>query len=145
MSSPQAVTRRDPLPLRQRPAALLAVGAARILARLSPRRIRTVLSLLRCRAAPASYDQALTARDAVVATSVFCASGRGCVQRSLATALLCRIRGVWPTWCTGVRSVPFAAHTWVEADGRPVDEPYPAGYYRPIITIPPNPHPLQTP
>jgi Transglutaminase-like superfamily len=141
MSSPQAVTRPNPLPLPQRPAALFAVGAARILARLSPRRIRTVLCLLRYHAAPASYDQALTARNAVVATSVFCASGRGCVQRSLATVLLCRIRGVWPTWCTGVHSVPFTAHTWIEADGQPVDEPHPAGYYHPIITIPPPHYP----
>jgi hypothetical protein len=24
------------------------------------------------------------------------------------------MRGVWPTWCTGVRTPPFSAHAWVE-------------------------------
>jgi hypothetical protein len=71
-----------------------------------------------------------------VAVSVLCA-GEGCLQRSLATALLCRLRGTWPTWCTGVRTMPFSAHAWVEADGEPVDEPHPAGHYRPVITVPP--------
>jgi hypothetical protein len=64
-------------------------------------------------------------------------AGEGCLQRSLATALLCRLRGSWPTWCTGVRTMPFGAHAWVEADGVPVDEPDPPGHYRPVITVPP--------
>jgi hypothetical protein len=72
----------------------------------------------------------------VVAVSVLCA-GEGCLQRSLATALLCRMRGSWPTWCTGVRTMPFGAHAWVEADGVPVDEPHQPGHYRPVITVPP--------
>lgn len=137
MSSLRIVERSGPLPLRQRPAALIAVGVARLLAGLPPRRIRALLTVVRRRAAPASYDQALAARDAVVATSVMCA-GEGCLQRTIATVLLCRIRGVWPTWCAGVRTSPFAAHAWVEADGRPVGEPHPPGYYRPVITIPPS-------
>ncbi|MFJ8716444.1 lasso peptide biosynthesis B2 protein [Streptomyces violaceus] len=28
-----------------------------------------------------------------------------------------------PTWCSGVRTSPFAAHAWVEADDRPVGDP----------------------
>jgi hypothetical protein len=40
------VERGQPLPLRQRPAALVAVGAARLLARQPPRRLRVVLGLL---------------------------------------------------------------------------------------------------
>jgi len=137
MSQPQAVERRGRLPLRQRPAALVAVGAGRVLAHLPPRRIRAVLTLLRRRAAPATYQQANDAQDAVLAVSVLC-GGRYCLQRSLATTLLCRLRGVWPTWCTGVRTAPFVAHAWVEADGHPVGEPQGPGYYRPLITIPPE-------
>ncbi|MFF6781758.1 lasso peptide biosynthesis B2 protein [Streptomyces sp. NPDC012510] len=53
--------------------------------------------------------------------SVRCA-GQGCLPRSIATALLCRARGVWPTWRTGMRTVPMVAHVWVEAEGRPVDD-----------------------
>jgi hypothetical protein len=56
----------------------------------------------------------------------------------LATTLLCRIRGVWPTWCIGVRTAPFAAHAWVEVDGQRIGEPQGPGYYRPLIIIPPE-------
>ncbi len=139
MTQPQTVERGGTLPLRRRPAALVAVGTARVLAHLPPRRIRAVLTLLRRRAAPATYQQVKDAQDAVLAVSVLC-GGRFCLQRSLATTLLCRIRGVWPTWCTGVRTAPFVAHAWVEADGHPVGEPQGPGYYRPLITIPPAHH-----
>ncbi len=137
MSSPQAVQRGATLPLRQRPAALIAVGAARALAHLPPRRIRAVLTLLRRGAAPATYQQVKNAHDAILAVSVLY-GGRFCLQRSLAITLLCRIRGVWPTWCTGVRTAPFIAHAWVEANGQPVGEPQGADYYRPLIVIPPS-------
>jgi hypothetical protein len=137
MSQPQSVERSGKLPLRQRPAALIAVGAARALAHLPPRRLRAALTLLRRRATPATYQQAKNAQDAILAVSVLC-GGRYCLQRSLATTLLCRIHGVWPTWCTGVRTAPFTAHAWIEADGHPVNEPQPPGYYHPLITIPPE-------
>ncbi|WP_221358957.1 lasso peptide biosynthesis B2 protein [Streptomyces beigongshangae] len=88
-------------------------------------------------AEPASYDQALAARHDVTATSTLC-SGRYCLQRALATAPLCWLRGVWPTWCTGVRTPPFAAHAWVEAEGRPVGEPQDTTTYHPMITVTPR-------
>jgi hypothetical protein len=137
MSQPQIVERGRRLPVRQRPAALAAVGTARVLAHLPPRRIRAVLTLLRRRAAPATYQQAKDAQDAILAVSILY-GGRYCLQRSLATTLLCRIRGVWPTWCTGVRTAPFVAHAWVEADGQLVGERHGPGYYRPLIVIPPS-------
>ncbi|WP_341867974.1 lasso peptide biosynthesis B2 protein [Amycolatopsis circi] len=59
------------------------------------------------------------------------------LQRSIAAALLCRLRGSWPTWCTGVRTSPFAAHAWIEADGRAIGEPYPDGHYAPMLSVPP--------
>lgn len=136
MTSPQTVQPAGRLPVRHRPAALLAVGAARMLAHVPPRRIRAVLTFLRRRAAPATYQQVEDAQSAILAVSVLY-GGRFCLQRSLATTLLCRIRGVWPTWCTGVRTAPFVAHAWVEADGQPVGEPQGPGYYRPLIVIPP--------
>nr|WP_206439090.1 lasso peptide biosynthesis B2 protein [Streptomyces scabichelini] len=112
-----------------------AVIAARLLARLPPRRIRAVLALVRRGARPARYDEALRARGEVTAVSTLCA-GRYCLQRSLATALLCRMRGHWPTWCSGVRTAPFGAHAWVEAGGKPVGEPADTATYRPMITVP---------
>jgi Transglutaminase-like superfamily len=124
-------------PLRRRLAAYTAVAAARVMVHLPPRRLRTVLHIV-CRGAiPANYEQALRARQDVTAVSTMC-SGRYCLHRSLATALLCRIGGTWPTWCTGVRTSPFAAHAWVEAQGRHVDEPEDTATYRTMITVPPR-------
>lgn len=136
MSSPVAMPERERLPLRPKLAALTAVAAARLLAGQPPRRIRAVLVRLRRGAQPATAAQAAAARNAVTAVSLLCA-GEGCLPRSIATAVLCRMRGVWPTWCTGVRTAPFTAHAWVEVDGAPVGEPHAPGYYRTMITVPP--------
>lgn len=108
-------------PWRLRPVALCAVGAARLLTRLPPRHLRAVLTAVRGGARPASEGEALRARNAVVAVSVPCAGPR-CLQRSIATALLCRVSGSWPDWVTGVRTQPFRAHAWVEVDGEPMGE-----------------------
>ncbi|MGK5532472.1 lasso peptide biosynthesis B2 protein [Streptomyces sp. URMC 129] len=144
MSTMNALERRGPLPWRRRLAARLAVAAARVLAALPPRRIRTALHAIRTGAAPATAAEARAARDAVVTVSVRCA-GQGCLQRSLATALLCRLGGTWPTWCTGVRTAPFRAHAWVEAEGAPVGEREPPGYYTPTLTVPPPTRPRSRP
>ncbi|MEV0633911.1 lasso peptide biosynthesis B2 protein [Streptomyces sp. NPDC050619] len=119
-------------------AAHTAVAIARLLARLPPRRIRAALGVARRGARPARYDEALRARQEVTAVSTLCA-GRYCLQRSLATALLCRMRGHWPQWCSGVRTSPFGAHAWVEAEGRPVGEPNDTATYRAMIAVPAQP------
>lgn len=132
-----ALGERRPIPIRRRLLPLLAVGVARPLARLKPARLRTVLEFVRRGGSPATARQALTARDQVVSVSLRCA-GQNCLLRSIAIALLCRASGVWPTWCTGVRTHPFAAHAWVEADDELIGEPYPRGYYKPMLTVPPR-------
>ena len=136
MSAPMALADRDRLPLHRRVMPWLAVAVARLLARAKPARVRTVLEFARRGARPATAEQALAARRAVVAVSLRCA-GQACLQRSIAAALLCRSRGVWPTWCTGVRTSPFEAHAWIEVAGSPVGEPYPAGHYRPLLSVAP--------
>lgn len=135
MSQPMVPATRSRLPLRRRPAALLATATARLIVTLKPHRIRRILSVVRRGAAPATTEQALASRDAVVAVSARCA-GEGCLQRSVATALLCRMRGVWPDWCTGVRTAPFRAHAWVEVDGLPVGEPHRPGEYQRMMVVP---------
>ena len=140
MSLPSAMPERAKPSIGRRAAGHAAVIAARLLARAAPRRIRRVLELLARGARPATAEEARRARDTVVAVSVLCA-GEGCLQRSLATVLLCRMAGTQPTWCTGVRTEPFRAHAWVEAAGTPVGEPWPAGYYRPMMGVPPRPGP----
>jgi hypothetical protein len=138
MSTPETVTyspRSVPLP--RRVLTYLAIGGARLLATQPPRRIRRVLGWLRAGARPATFEEARAARDAVTAVSLMCAAREGCLPRSLATVLLCRVRGAWPTWCVGARRVPpFGAHAWVEADGRPVGEDYPPDYFRTFFTVP---------
>ncbi|MFW5418627.1 lasso peptide biosynthesis B2 protein [Nocardiopsis sp. CNT-189] len=108
-------------PLGARLQALPVIGAARLLARCRPARIRAVLGVLARGAGPATAERTAHARDVVVGTSMRCAGPR-CLERSIATALLCRVGGTWPDWCTGVALRPFRAHAWVEAEGRPIGE-----------------------
>ena len=138
MSMPEAVFHQPrSVPLPRRIVTYLAVGGARLLATQSPRRIRTVLGWLRRGARPATFDQAKAARDAVVAVSLVCAAREGCLARSLATVLLGRLGGQWPTWCVGARRLPpFGAHAWVEADGVMVGEDYPPDYFRTLFRVP---------
>ncbi|MBL1068047.1 lasso peptide biosynthesis B2 protein [Streptomyces sp. 7-21] len=120
-----------------RAAVRAVVLAARLVARLPPRRIRAVLRAVRRGARAATHAEALRARRDVTATSTRCA-GRYCLERSLAAALLCRLRGTWPTWCTGVRTPPFSAHAWIEAEGSPVGEPRGIARFTPLIRVPPR-------
>lgn len=133
---PVALAERRRLPVHRRVLPLLAVGVARLLAKVRPARLRSVLEFARRGAAPATAAQALRAREEVVSVSLRCA-GQGCLQRSIATALLCRMRGAWPTWCTGVRTHPFAAHAWVEAEQQLVGEGHPKGHFKTLMSIPP--------
>lgn len=142
MTTPSALERPTGVPLGRRLAARLVLLPAVGLALLPPRRIRAVLGFLSRGAAPATRAQAQGARDAMCATSLRCAGPKGCLPRSLGAALLCRLAGTWPTWCTGVRVVPpFTAHAWVEAEGSPVGEGVPDGYFAPLLSVAPQPRP----
>lgn len=140
MTMPMSMRQRKPAPpLTRRLRARLAVAAARALSTQPPARIRAVLAAASHGAEAASREQAQAARDDVTAVSLVCRGARGCVPRSVATALLCRMSGTWPTWCVGVRTIaPFAAHAWVEAEGRMVGEDEPAGYFRPLLSVEPR-------
>jgi hypothetical protein len=118
----------------ERTAARLAVAVARPLSLLPPGRLCRVLRAVSRGARPATTAEAGLARTAVVSVSVRCA-GHGCLQRSIATALLCRARGRWPDWCTGIRSRPFRAHAWVEAEGAAVGEPEDVSTYRTVLSV----------
>ncbi|MEU3165974.1 lasso peptide biosynthesis B2 protein [Streptosporangium sp. NPDC006930] len=120
---------------RRRLAAHVAVSLARVLMRLSPLRLRRLLMVIRRGAGPCPADRALAARTAVVTVSVQCA-GQGCLQRSIATVLLCRFASTWPTWCTGVLTEPFRAHAWVEVDGVPIGERDEIRHFHRTMVIP---------
>lgn len=94
-----------------------AAGTARLLIRLPPRRLRRFLEVTGAGTRPATEEQALAARAAVVTVSSRCA-GQGCLQRSVATVLLCQLRGVRPDWCTGCapsRSSRTPGWKWAES------------------------------
>lgn len=138
MSSPESIS-HDPrsVSFGRRIRVRAMVAAARLLATRSPQHIRKVLAWLRPGARPATYEEARDARQAVVSVSLACAGREGCLLRSLATTLLCRSYGQWPTWCVGARRLaPFYAHAWVEVDGVAVGEDYPADYFRTFFTVP---------
>lgn len=111
-----------------------AVGIARLLILLPPRRLRLVLTALRRGSRPATAEQALRARQAVVSVSARCA-GQGCLQRSVAAVLLTRLSGQWPDWCTGIRTAPFRAHAWLEVAGEPVGEPADTALFHATMTV----------
>lgn len=115
---------------------------ARGLTRLPPGQLRRVMEALAAGTRPAGYQQTLAALETVTAVSRTCRDPAGCLPRAVATALLCRVSGRWPTWRTGVRAAgSFAAHAWVEADGLTVGESFPPGTYQPVITVRSRPRP----
>lgn len=93
MSTSQVVP-HDPqsVPLGPRLVTRLAVGCAHLLTR-PPTRIRKVPLRLRPGARPAALAEAARARETVLAVSLAAGGQQGCLPRSLATVLLCRLRG----------------------------------------------------
>ncbi|AJE44471.1 lasso peptide biosynthesis B2 protein [Streptomyces nodosus] len=134
MTTPAVAEQAARLPLRRQLGPRCAVGAARLLVKLPPARLHRVLGVLSKGARPVGYAEAARARRAVVSVSTRCA-GLGCLQRSVATVLLCRAHGRWADWCTGFRTRPFGAHAWVEVDGRPVDEPGELSAFRTVLAV----------
>ncbi|MER7922643.1 lasso peptide biosynthesis B2 protein [Streptomyces sp. NPDC096057] len=122
------------LPRHRQLSARAAVGAARVLVLLPPRRLRQVLTVAARGSRAAGHAQALDARRAVVTVSARCA-GRGCLQRSVATVLLCRLRGRWPDWCTGFRTQPFRAHAWVEVGEQAVGESGDVALFHTVMSV----------
>ncbi|OLR92808.1 lasso peptide biosynthesis B2 protein [Actinokineospora bangkokensis] len=137
MTTPVSLERASTVPPRQRVVAVLAVAVARALVALPPARLRQALRFASAGARRATAAEALRARTAVVTVSRRCA-GQQCLQRSVATALLCRARGAWPTWQTGVRTEPFTAHAWVSVDGVPIGEAPHLCAYTPIMVVGPR-------
>jgi hypothetical protein len=136
MTMPMTLSDRRRLAPAEWPAALVAVGVARVLARCSPYRIARVLGpLVRSARRPATPDEAGAAREVVVSASRMCA-GQYCLQRSIAVVVLLGLRRRGVTLCTGVRTRPFAAHAWVETVGSPVGEPPDVASFHRTMTVP---------
>jgi hypothetical protein len=139
MSAPIALAPPHALAVRERCAGLLAVAATTVLlvlTRARPQRLRRILRALHCGGQQADLHRAERAFAVVTTVSLRCASGHGCLRRSLAIILLCRLWGLRATWRVGFRSPPPQSHAWVEANGQPVCEIVdPRTIYTPTITV----------
>lgn len=138
MSAPIALAPPCALSLSERLARLVAVAAVGlllVLTRARPNRLRRALHLRRSSSA-ADLRGAERARDVVTTVSLHCASEHGCLRRSLAIIVLCRLSGAHATWRVGFRSLPPQTHSWVEAGGEPIHEIVdPRTIYTPILTV----------
>ncbi|MFJ2620319.1 lasso peptide biosynthesis B2 protein [Glutamicibacter sp. NPDC087344] len=114
--------------------ARISVLVAGLISKAKPYQIEKIQRFLSRRARPATAVEVSRAIDSVVAISLVCA-GQGCLPRSIAVSILCRMNGVWPEWCVGVRREPFMAHAWLEVNGEPIREPFPAGYLQTLNRV----------
>lgn len=136
MTIQMALPGKKRFPLRERGRVRLVTSVALLLAKLKPHKIRKILEYVSQAATPVESLTAERIYSAVVTVSPKCAGWKGCLPRSISIALLCRLRGQWPTWCAGVRSTPpFAAHAWVESDGQLIGEPGNPSDYRALMRV----------
>lgn len=110
--------------------------ASRLIAKLPPARLQSVMTRLSRSTQAATPGQLLHWHDRVVTANARMAGWRGCLPRSIAVCLLARRSGQWPDrWCAGVRmTAPFAAHAWVETQGTVVGESAPPDHYRAVLS-----------
>jgi hypothetical protein len=105
----------------------IAVGRAMLWVRWNLRRRPLPWLLARLQRIPVDGDAAPGATDAVVALTAWLhgvlrravhAGTDDCLPASLALSCALRRQGVDARVCFGVQKFPFAAHAWVEANGR---------------------------
>ncbi|MFJ4208920.1 lasso peptide biosynthesis B2 protein [Paenarthrobacter sp. NPDC089675] len=101
---------------------------------MPPSLLQSFLQFVAHKTRPSTSSEARRIRAAVCAVSERCA-GEGCLQRSIASFILCRLEGHSPSWKTGYRLEPFAAHAWIEVDGVPIDEPPSVGSFVPVLSV----------
>ncbi|MGH3926671.1 MAG: lasso peptide biosynthesis B2 protein [Pseudonocardiaceae bacterium] len=139
MSAPIALAPPCALSAGERSVGLFAVTVASLLlmfTRARPNRLRRVLCLLEHGSIEAHPQRAERAWDIVTTVSLRCASGHGCLRRSLAVIVLCRLSGARVSWRVGFRSPPPQIHAWVEVGGAPIRETVdPRMIYTAIITV----------
>jgi hypothetical protein len=137
LPEPTALTRREQLRGR---AALLTAWLLLARHRHRPERLAARLAARAAGLRPATAQQARHAQAVITTLSPRCGSGRGCLPRSLATALACRmLYRTWPTWRVGMRYPPLMSHAWVQADNQLIGEdPDVIATYTPTLTVGPE-------
>ena len=97
MTERRALLQKSKVTALRKPKIWSGILASHVLARLSPSRLEQFMKWMSGGAKVAELAQAKAVRDEVISTSCLCA-GEGCLQRTIATALICRLEGVWPKW-----------------------------------------------
>jgi Transglutaminase-like superfamily len=112
----------------QRLVGTIGLVIALALLRLPHRHVEALVARLARRAQPATADQAAAALAAVRRASWLHPARTACLEESLAAVVAVRLRGRRVDWCIGARTLPFAAHAWIEAEGMRIgqqhDRPY---------------------
>lgn len=116
---------------------ILAVMIAALIELMPISLMLGILSRLMRGVRESDTSETSTARAEVCGASARCL-GEGCLRRSIAVVVLCRMDGHCPTWKSGYQVNPFRAHAWVEVDGTPVDEPEEVESY--IVTLDQHPY-----
>lgn len=112
------------LPLRHRAAGALGCAAALILLRFPIRTsVRIVARFKGLTPHEASTDEASAAVAAARAASRFFPGRFACLESSLASTLTALLLLRRVDWCIGARTMPYAAHAWIEVSRRPIGEP----------------------
>lgn len=114
-----------------------AIIVASPIVKMRPAHIQSILRWLAKGSRPATMEQAVRARNSACLVSARCA-GLGCLLRSVATYIDCRMQGTTPDWCTGFRVEPFAAHAWVEVDGYAAGEPGALSSFTTVLAVRPH-------
>lgn len=104
-------------------AGLIGFAAAVIILGVLPFEHATALvALLGRRVRPASTEEAEAAVNGARRAGRYFPGRAACLETSLAAVLTALMHRRKPAWCIGARTLPYAAHAWIEAENTPVGE-----------------------
>jgi hypothetical protein len=111
-------------------AGLIGFCAAILMLRVLPlRRATALVARLGRRRVPATAAEARAAVNGARRASLYFPGRAACLENSLAAVLAGLVHRRKTDWCIGARTLPYAAHAWVEAANTPVGEPADRPYH----------------
>lgn len=105
-------------------AGLIGFCTAILILRMLPlSRVTGLVARLGRHRQPASAAEARAAVNGARRASRYFPGRAACMENSLAAVLAGLLHRRRTDWCIGARTLPYAAHAWVEAENTPVGEP----------------------
>jgi|SRR5579871_4122629 len=123
MSSLMALPEADKVTTCERFVGAMSLVTAYALLRLPFPMVTKTVPFIGRRARPASLPDGQAAVSAVRHAAHWFPGRAACLETSLGAVIAARLHGRRLDWCIGARTLPYAAHAWVEADRHPVGEP----------------------